>query len=148
VSKQLLAIGLLSIMYASNAPAAPRHTTQRGGVLVIETQFDTDVKVQAAFLTWQTYDEISREQRGMATAFHCDADVVASRAGFTLSCKVPLDVADGHYYLTVISIRTSDSERKYSWFDDLRADVDVHIKGGEEVTVPHMSSILVRRVLN
>jgi hypothetical protein len=80
----------------------------------------------------------------MATAFRCDADVLANDSNVTLSCKVPLDVADGTYYLTAISIRTSDSERNYSWLGGLPADVEVQIKGGEEVIMPHIRSVWVK----
>jgi predicted acyltransferase (DUF342 family) len=111
---------------------------------VIETQFTANVRPQAASLTWQTYDPVSPEQKGMATAFLCDADVVANNSSLAMSCKVPLNVADGTYYLTAISVRTKDSERKYTWLGDLPADVEVQIKGGEELIVPHIRSILVK----
>ena len=111
--------------------------------------------VQAASLTWQAfhlvdpqtqqiYDEVSPEQKGMATAFLCDADVVANNRNIGMSCKVPLNVADGTYYLTAVSIRTKDSERKYTWYADLTAEVEVQIKGGEEVRVPPIKSIMVK----
>jgi len=80
----------------------------------------------------------------MATAFRCDAEVVANNGAFALSCKVPLNVADATYYPTAIYIRKEDSERKCSWLGDLPVDIEVQIKGGEAVTVPHMRSILVR----
>lgn len=118
-------------------------------------QLVANAPVQAASLTWQAfhltdpmtqraYDEVSPEQRGMATAFLCDADLVANDSGLAISCKVPLNVADGIFYLTAISIRTRDSERKYTWLGDLPADVEIQIKGGEEVRVPHIKSILVK----
>ena len=111
--------------------------------------------VQAASLTWQAfhlvdpqtqqvYDEVSPEQKGMATAFLCDTDVVASNKSLEVLCRVPLNVADGTYYLTAISIRTKDSERKYTWYGDLTAEVEVQIKGGEEVRIPHIKSITVK----
>ena len=139
-SKQLLAIALMNLICTSGALAAPKHTVQRGGALVVETRFSADLNVQAAFLTWQTYDEIRSNQKGMATAFRCSADVAAREINITLSCKVPLNVADGHYYLTSISIPTNDSEQKYSWYDE-PFYVEVQIKGGEAVAVPQIRSI-------
>lgn len=156
-SRQLLAIALLSFLGGSIAMATPRHTVKRGTVLLIETQFVANVKVQAASLTWQAfqlvdphthevYDDVSPAQRGMARAFRCDANVVASQSGVAFSCKVPLDVADGIYYLISISIQTSDSERKYSWLHDLPADVEVQIEGGDALIVPHIKAIQVKQL--
>jgi len=145
-NRQLLAIALLSFICGPVAMATPRHTVKRGTVILIGTQFAASVRAQAASLSWHTYDydPISSAQRGMATAFRCDADVVANDSSVTLSCKVPLDVADGTYYLTAISVRTSDSERNYSWLGGLPADVEVQVKGGEEVTMPHIRSVWVK----
>jgi hypothetical protein len=143
-SRRLLAVALITFIYAPEVLAAARRTVQRGAALVIVTQFAANVRVQAASLTWQTYDPVSPQQKDMATTFRCDAEVVANNGTFALSCKVPLDVADGNYYLTAIYIRTEDSERKYSWLGDLPVDIEVQIKGGETVIVPHMRSILVR----
>lgn len=158
----LLAIALMSFVCASATPAKPKptvakpiHTFQRGAVFSIQMELAANAPVQAASLTWQAfhladpmtqrvYDEVSREQKGMATAFLCDADVVANNRSLEMSCKVPLNVADGTYYLTAISMRMKDFERKYTWYDDLRAEVEVQIKGGEEVRVPHIESIMVK----
>ena len=159
-ARQLLAVALISFAYSSDALAAPKHTVRRGEVLVIETQFTANAKVQAAFLTWQTFDYSpisdhemihrhhdanSPDRKGMATTFGCDADVVTNNSGVVLSCKVPLDVADGNYFLTAVSIRTNDSERKYTWLGDLPTDIEVRIKGGEELIVPEMRSITVKQ---
>lgn len=144
-SKSLLAVALISFIGGHDALATPRHTVQRGGPLVIVTQFAADVRIQAASLAWQTFDEVNPQQKGMVTAFRCDAEVVADHGTFALSCKVPVDVADGNYYLTAIYIRTEDSERKYSWLGDLPADIEVQIKGGEAVMAPHIRSIMVRQ---
>jgi hypothetical protein len=143
-SRQLLRIALLSFIFGPVAMATPRHTVKRGTVILIGTQFAASVRIQTASLSWQTYDPISSAQRDMATAFRCDADVVANDSSVALSCKVPLNVADGTYYLTAISIQTSDSERKYSWMGDLPADIEVQIRGGEEVIMPHMRSVWVK----
>jgi hypothetical protein len=145
-SRQLLGIALLSFICGPVAMATPRHTVKRGTVILIGTQFAASVRVQTASLSWHTYDydPISSAQRGMATAFRCDADVLANDSNVTLSCKVPLDAADGTYHLTAISIRTSDSERNYSWLGGLPADVEVQIKGGEEVIMPHIRSVWVK----
>jgi hypothetical protein len=140
-SRQLLGIALLSFVCGPVVMATPRHTVKRGTVILIGTQFATSVRVQTASLSWQTYDPIGPAQRGMATAFRCDADVVANDSSVALSCKVPLNVADGTYYLTAISIRTSDSERMYSWIRDLPADIEVQIRGGEEMIMPHIRSV-------
>lgn len=156
-SRQLLAIALLSFLSGPVAMAKPRHTVKRGAVLLIETQFAANVKVQAASLTWQAfqlvdphthqiYDDVSSAQKGMARVFRCDANVVANESGVALSCRVPLDVADGIYYLTSISIQTGDSERKYTWFVDLPADVEVQIEGGDALIVPHIKSIQVKQL--
>lgn len=143
-SRQLLAIALLSFLGGPVAMATPRHSVKRGSVLLIETQFAANVKVQAAYLNWQTYDPISSAQRGMASAFRCNADVATNESSVALSCKVPLDVADGTYYLTSISIRTSDSEWNYSWLEDLPTDVEVRIEGGDALIVPHIKAIQVK----
>lgn len=161
-SKQFLAVGLMCFLCTSPTVAKPKptiakskHTFQRGAVFSIQMELAADAPVQAASLTWQAfhlvdpqtqqiYDEVSPEQKGMATAFFCDADVVANNRNLEMSCKVPLNVADGTYYLTAISIRTKDSERKYTWYGDLTAEVEVQIKGGEEVRVPHIKSIMVK----
>lgn len=154
-SKRLLAIALMNFACTSVTPAKPKLTVQRGAVFSVQIQLVANAPVQAAHLTWQTYyqedpktrriyEQVSPEQKGMATAFPCDADVVANDSSLAMSCRVPLDVADGTYYLTAVSIRTRDSERKYSWLGDLPDDVEVQIKGGEEVKVPHIKSILVK----
>lgn len=161
-SRQLLAIALVGFVCTSAALAKPKatlakpkHTFQRGAVFSVQMQLVANAPVQAASLTWQAfhlvdpmtqriYDEVSPEQKGMAAAFLCDADVVATNSSLAISCKVPLNVADGIYYLTAISIRTRDSERKYTWLGDLPADVEIQIRGGEEVKVPHIRSILVK----
>jgi hypothetical protein len=143
-SRRLFAVALIIFICAPEVLAAPRRTVQRGAALVIVTQLAANLRVQAASLAWQTYDPVSPEQKDMATAFRCDTEVVPNNGTFALSCKVPLDVADGTYYLTAIYIRTEDSERKYSWVGDLPVDIEVQIKGGEAVIVPHIRSILVR----
>jgi hypothetical protein len=143
VANKLLASALISLVCASDVLAAPKHTVQRGGALVVETRFSANLNVQAASLTWQTYDETRPNQKGLATAFRCNAEVAANETNLTLSCKVPLDVADGHYYLTSISIRTNDSEQKYSWYDE-PLYVEVQIKGGEAVAAPQIKSVQLK----
>lgn len=154
-SRQFLAIALMGFVCTPATLAKPKLTVQRGAVFSVQMQLAANAPVQAAYLTWQTYyredpktgqiyEQVSPNQKGMATAFHCDADVVANDNSLAMSCKVPLDVADGAYYLTAVSIRTRDSERKYTWLGDLPADVEVLIKGGEEVRVPHIKSIMVK----
>lgn len=154
-SKQLLAIALMNLVCTSATPAKPKLTVQRGAAFSVHMQLAANAPVQAAYLTWQAYyqedpknrriyDHVSPEQKGMATVFRCDADVVANDNSLAMSCRVPLDVADGTYYLTAVSIRTRDTERKYTWLGDLPVDVEVQIKGGEEVKVPHIRSILVK----
>lgn len=161
-SRKLLAIALMSFVCTSATPAKPKptlakpiHTFQRGAVFSLQMQLVANAKVQAASLTWQAfhlvdpmtqrvYDEVSPEQKGMATGFLCDADLATNNSSLAISCKVPLNVADGIYYLTAISIRTAASERKYTWLGDLPADVEIRIRGGEEVRVPHIESILVK----
>lgn len=154
-SRELLAIALMSFVCTSASLAKPKPTFQRGAVFSVQVQLVANAPVQAAYLTWQTfyhedpktrrvYEQVSPEQKDMATGFRCDAEVVANGNSLAMSCKIPLDAADGTYYLTAISIRTKDSERKYTWFGDLPADVEIQIKGGEEVRVPHIRSILVK----
>lgn len=154
-SRQLLAIVMTSFVCTSATSAKPKHAVQRGAIFSVQMQLVANAPVQAASLTWQAfervdpktgriYEQVSPEQKGMATAFLCDADVVANNSSLAMSCKVPLDVADGTYYLTAISIRTRDTERKYSWLGDLPADVEVQIRGGDEVRVPHIKSILIK----
>jgi hypothetical protein len=109
------------------------------------------VKIQSALLTWQAYDHVDPltgrmdegglAQRLMATSFHCDAEVVASDPVVTISCKVPLDVADAIYYLTSISIRTNDAERTYQW----PFDIEVRVKGGQRVTPPYILSMQLQQ---
>jgi hypothetical protein len=142
--RQLPAVALISLVFAYGALAAPKHTVRRGATFSIETQFNAEVKVGAASMTWQTFDALSAEQRRMSTTFRCDADIVATATGFALSCKVPLDAADGHYHLTALVLRAGDSVRKYGWQGDLPAEVEIQIKGGEEVTVPGISSMQVK----
>ena len=69
--------------------------------------------------------------------------VVANADRLTLSCKVPLDVADGNYHLTAISVRASDFEKKYGW-NDVPLDLHVQIKGGEETPLPRLRSVLLK----
>lgn len=144
-SRSLLAIALISLICGHHALAAPKHTVQRRGQLVIVTQFAANVRIQKAAMTWQTYDPVTPQQKGMETAFGCHADAVADNGTLALSCKVPLEVADGTYHLTTIYIRTDGSERNYSWLGDLPAEIEVHIKGGEAVIAPHIKSIMVRQ---
>lgn len=161
-SKQFLAVALMTLVCTSPTVAKPKPTVakskqmlQRGAAFSIQMELAANAPVQAASLTWQAfhlvdpqtqqiYDEVSPAQKGMATTFLCDADVVANNRSLEMSCKVPLIVADGTYYLTAISVRMKDFERKYTWYDDLRAEVEVQIKGGEEVRVPHIESIMVK----
>lgn len=154
-SRQFLAIALMGFVFTPATLAKPKLTVQRGAAFSVQMQLVANAPVQAAYLTWQTYyredpksrriyEQVSPDQKGMATTFHCDADVAANESNLAMSCKVPLDVADGTYYLTAVSIRTKDSERKYTWYDDLTAEVEVQIKGGEEVKVPHIKSIMVK----
>ena len=151
MSRQLLAIALMTFVCASATLAKPKHTVQRGAPLSIQTQFVPNIKIQAASLKWQAYDHVDAHtgrmyeeedpgQSLMATSFHCNADVVANDPGVTLSCKVPLDVADGIYYLTSISIKTEDSERTYRWEEE-PFYVEVRVKGGERVTPPYVLSV-------
>ena len=117
--------------------------------MTIETRFSAEVSsVQEVFLTWQTYDEANQNKKSigqnlpgvMATAFRCKADAVVNSNSLRLSCKVPLDVADGTYYLTSISIQTGDYEKTYSWHDE-PFFVQVRIQGGEAVPDPQITSV-------
>ena len=141
--RQLVAVVAVGLTCAPYASTAPRPMIQRGTALVLETRFSQNVKVQAASLTWQTFDEISPKQKGMARAFHCEADIVASADSLTLSCKVPLDIADGDYYLTSMAIRANDFEQKYDWTNE-PFDVHVKIKGGQEAPLPRVKSVLLK----
>ena len=151
MTRQISAIALMMLMCTSPGLAKPKRTAQRGSAIIIDAHFSLNAKVQAASLTWQAYqhvdpqtnrkyNEVSPDQRFMATSFHCDADVVANSTGFVLSCKVPLDVADAIYYLTSISIKTDDSERTYRW-QDQPLNIEVRVKGGERVTPPYILSV-------
>lgn len=161
-NKRFLAVALITFACTSATLAKPKSPVvkskspvQRGAVFSIQIELAASASVQAASLTWQAFqlldphtheieDHLSPEQQGMARAFLCDADVVAKNSSLEISCKVPLNVADGIYYLTAISIRTRDSERQYTWLGDLPADVVVQISGGEEVRVPHIQSIMIK----
>lgn len=151
MTRQISAIALTMLMCTSPGFSKPKRTVQRGAAIIIETHLVLNAKVQAASLTWQayhqvdpmtqrTYDEVSPDQKHMATSFHCDADVVANSTGLILSCKVPLDVADAIYYLTSISIKTDDSERTHRWQDE-PLNIEVRVKGGERVTPPYILSL-------
>ena len=154
MSRLLLAIALISFVGTSATLAKPKQTVQRGAVLSIHTQFVPDVKIQSASLTWQAYDHVDPvtgrmdqgdlAQRLMATSFHCDAEVVARDPVVTISCKVPLDVADAIYYLTSISIKTNDAERTYHWQNE-PFDIEVRVKGGERVTPPYILSMQLQQ---
>lgn len=145
-----LAIALISLVCTSATLAKPKQTVQRGAVLSIRTQFVPDLKIQSASMTWQAYDHVDPvtgrldegdpTQRLMATSFRCDAEAVVSAPVATISCKVPLDVADATYYLTSISIRTNDAERTYHWQEE-PFYIEVRVKGGERVTPPYILSI-------
>ena len=151
MTRRISAIALMMLMCASPGLTKPKRTVQRGAAITIEAHFVLNTKIQAASLTWQAYhqvdpqtqrtiDEVSPDQKHMATSFHCDADVVANDTGLILSCKVPLDVADAIYYLTSISIKTDDSERTYRW-QDQSLNIEVRVKGGERVTPPYILSL-------
>lgn len=150
MSRLLLAIALISFVCTSATLAKPKQTVQRGAVLSIRTQFVPDLKIQSASMTWQAYEHVDPvtgrldvgdpTQKLMATSFHCDAEAVVTVPVATISCKVPLDVADATYYLTSISIRTNDAERTYHWQDE-PFYIEVRVKGGERVTPPYILSI-------
>lgn len=142
-SRRFLPVVAILSLTASSVLAAPRRTLQRSSVLAVETRFNSKVKIQAAFLSWQTYDEIRPRQKGMETGFRCDADVAENETSYTLSCKVPLGVADGNYYLTSIFVRAGDFEQKYSWHDE-PFYVVVQIRGGEEVPLPQLRSVVAK----
>jgi len=142
-TRQLLAVVAIYLTYAPYASAAPGQAVQRGAALVLETRFNQDVKLQAASLTWQTYDQIGPRQKGMARAFRCEAEIVANAESLTLSCKVPLNVADGNYYLTSMSVRANDFEHTYNWIDE-PFDIHVQIRGGQEAVLPRVRSVLLK----
>ena len=154
MNRPFLAMAVISFVCTPAVLAKPKHTVQRGAVFPVEVQVVPNVLVQGASLTWQAYhhvdpmtgrvyDEVSPGQRLMATGFHCDAPVIANDPGVTLSCKVPLDVADAIYYLTSISIRAADFERTYYWQDE-PFYVEVQVKGGEQITPPYVLSIRLK----
>ena len=130
----------------------PLCTVQRGQKITIETEFESKVEIQAAFLTWQTFKldkqieqyvcdlKDSAKQTGLATAFICSADVARNGAAVSMSCKVPLDVADEHYYLTSVLVETSGHETRYG-FQDLPTEVQVCIKGGQQISPSKIKSI-------
>jgi len=64
-SRSLLAIALTSFLCGQDALATPKHTVQRGGKLVIVTHFARDVRIQKGSMTWQTYDPLTPQQKGM-----------------------------------------------------------------------------------
>ena len=154
MTKQISAVALMMLMWTSPGLSKPKRTVQRGEAIIIEAQFALNAKVQAASLTWQAYqhvdpdtnrkyNEVSPDQKRMATSFHCDADVVANSTGVTLSCKVPLDVADAIYHLTSISIKADDAERTFRGHDQ-PLNIEVRVKGGERVTPPYISSLRLK----
>jgi hypothetical protein len=144
MTKQLMAVAATILSCASYAAAAPRPVVQRGTSIVVETRFNQDFMTEVASLTWQMFDPISPRQEGMARAFRCDADIVANgENGLKLSCKVPLDVADGDYYLTSLFVRANTFERTYNWINE-RLDLHVQVKGGQELPLPQVRSVQLK----
>lgn len=125
----------------SAAKAVLPKVVERGQSVTLETQFKLATEVRTAYLTWQTYDDIKPKQSSMARAFGCTAAVGQSADGFSFACNVPLNVADGLYVLTSITIETDKSKREYSFTKDLPMDIHVRIEGGPEVFVPDIQSI-------
>jgi hypothetical protein len=131
----------LCFVLSCTVKAEPRKVVQRGGEIKLEIAFKANLQVQNVFLIWQTYESIGPSQTGMATAFGCAADVVSTAKGVQLSCKVPLNAADGHYNLTSVSVETSEQKRKYGFQQDFPAEIELDIKGGNRSPVPNIKAI-------
>jgi hypothetical protein len=117
---------------------------KRGGTLTIEVKFKSTVKVESAFLTWQTYDPISPKQSSTGKSFGCVAEVTPGDGSIEMSCKVPLFVADGRYSLTSLSIHAGEAAREYSFTKDFPSEVLCEVHGGPQVTIPDISSLEVK----
>ena len=131
----------LFFVLGSALEAEPHKVVQRGGSVTLEVSFKADLQVQSAFLTWQTYDSMGPSQAGMSSSFVCPARIVSSQQSVQLSCEIPLNVADGHYYLTSVSVETGQYRRKYSFQHELPTDIELDVKGGNRAPVPNIKTI-------
>jgi len=128
-------IGLMVMtMYALvcfSAEARPQQV-KRGSTVSVSVQFDPAVESGRALLTWQTYDDAAVKQsrdKGVALKFNCSGTIYSPADGVRISCAVPADVADGHYYLVSLSLVDGETHRTYTWHGDFPQDVELSIKG-------------------
>jgi hypothetical protein len=144
--RRVCAIGLLVFIASSaKANASSIRSFQRGETIVLETQLKSDATITSAALVWRTFDNIDPKQKGMLSAFLCTASVVPNGSAITVSCKIPLDVADGVYYLDLLSIKTADAERVFGSGDDVMpTETKVKIKSGPMQVLPALKSVDVK----
>jgi hypothetical protein len=110
--------------------------------------FKSTIQSGNANLLWRTFDDAAVKyagKKGVALAFRCSGEFTRNTDVLTIPCKIPLDVADGHYKLVSVSLEDSQSseERTYSWEGDLPHDYVVAVKGGPMIQEQGMKTIQI-----
>ena len=135
---------ILCSLVSSWAASKSASQVQRDGTVSITIHFDSAIEHGRAFLSWQTYDESAaklQRDKGMVVRFTCSAPFDQSSGSITVQCKVPLDAADGHYYLTSVSVGDLQHQRTFSWRGDLPSDLQMVVKGGPTGALPNIKTI-------
>ena len=139
-------IAIIIVTVVSWAAAGNSSPVERGGTVSVTMYLSSSIQLGNAFLVWQTYDDSAVKQardRGMVLAFSC-AGTFAQTAGiFTIPCTIPSDVADGHYYLTSVTLGDTPQQQTFSWRGDLPSDLVIDVKGGPSSELPRMSAIQI-----
>jgi len=138
----LVICSFVSSWAASNSA----NPVQRDSTVSVTIHFDSAVEQGRAFLLWQTYDDSAaklQRDKGMVLTFTCSAPFEQSSGPITIQCKIPLDAADGHYYLTSVSVGDLQHQRTFSWRGELPSDLVMVVKGGPTNALPKIKTIQI-----
>ena len=143
-----LVVVVLNSLVCCLAQANNPKPVERGSTVSVTMSFKSAIQSGNAHLLWQTFDDAAvkyAEKKGMSLAFRCSGEFTRNNDVLTIPCKIPPDVADGHYNLVSVSLQDSQSseERTYSWEGDLPHDYVVAVKGGPMIREPGMKNIQI-----
>ena len=142
-----VAVVLYSLVCCLAQTNSPK-PVERASTVSVTMSFKSAIQSGNAHLLWQTFDDTAvkyAEKKGLSLAFRCSGEFTRNNDVVTIPCKVPSDVADGHYYLVSVSLEDSHytEERTYSWERDLPRDYVVVVKGGPIIEEPDMKTIQI-----
>ena len=139
-------VAIIIFTVVSWAAADNSSLVERGGTVSVIMHLSSSIQLGNAMLSWQTYDDTAVKQardHGMVLVFSCSGRFDQTAGIFTIPCTIPSNVADGHYYLTSVTLGDTPQQQTFSWRGGLPDELVIDVKGGPSSEQPRMTTIQV-----